>query len=251
MKRVLREEIEKQRKLMNLQEQEPSWSDAIYDYVVTGLKNLFGDDDKPEEEVKKKSSVSDSSFDSILNQIIDKIEGGYYHPVMVQGGRGFPKGDRSMGDSGETLFGIDRKHGGTINDTSEGKRFWEIIDGAGASTKWPWLYRGGNLEGQLKSLARKMIKKNFETLAGRYLSDDARKIVMSDNGLLTHFGYATWNGLGWFRRFAQKINDEVENGVTDPKELLRIGLSQRKSANNRLISSSADKLEQIIGTNFV
>jgi hypothetical protein len=49
MKKVLREEIAKQRKLMNLSEQlDKSFSDKVYDYVVGGLKSFFPDEEKPE-----------------------------------------------------------------------------------------------------------------------------------------------------------------------------------------------------------
>ena len=44
MKKILREEIAKQRKLMNLSEQtlEKSFSDKVYDYLVGGVKiNIF------------------------------------------------------------------------------------------------------------------------------------------------------------------------------------------------------------------
>ena len=31
------------------------------------------------------------------------------------------------------MFGIDRKTGGTINETAEGRKFWSLIDAKGAS----------------------------------------------------------------------------------------------------------------------
>ena len=40
-----------------------------------------------------------------------------------------------------------------------------------------------------------------------YLSPEARKIVESNPNLMFHFVYGTWNGPGWFRKFAMKIND--------------------------------------------
>lgn len=252
MKRVLREDIERQRQLMNLHEQDPSWADAIKDFIVKGFKDLFGDEEETTPESSdEKVKVGQSKFEKIIGKIIDTIEGGYYHPSMVAGGRGYPKGDRSMGDSGETMFGIDRKHGDKINTTPSGVRFWNTIDSADASTKWPWNYRGGKHEGFLKSLATKMIKDTFDQYAQRYLSDEAREIVLADENLMAHFGYATWNGPGWFRRFAQSINKEVEGGTTDPKSLMKKGLLDRKNSSNRLISSSAEKIEKITGTNYV
>jgi len=249
MKKVLREEIEKQRRLMNLDEQglNKSFANAVYDYVVGGLKSIFPDD----EEDKPKQPKPKQAFSEIFKNIIEKIEGGYFHPDMKYGGRGFPKGSSAMGNSGETMYGIDRKHAGDIIETPEAKQFWQIIDKAGASKKWPHNYRGGNLEPRLTILATKVMQDAYERFAGRYLSDEAKKIVDSDNGLMTHFGYATWNGPGWFKRFADSINAEVKRGVKDPKKLLKKGLSDRKTASNRLISDSAEKLEEILKTNLV
>lgn len=247
MKKVLREEIAKQRKLMNLSEQSTkSFSDQVYDYVVGGLKSFFTPD---EEEADKPKQEKKGNFSEISKKIIEKIEGGYYHPNMVRDGRLRSAG--AMGDSGETMFGIDRKKGGEINDTAEGKLYWKLIDNAGASKKWPWNYRGGNLESRLTILAIKMMEDAYKRMSERYLEADAKKIVDTNEGLLTHFAYATWNGPGWFKRFADSINDEVKKGVKDPKKLLTKALKDRKTAPNRLIADSAEKIEGIIGTNLV
>lgn len=251
MKRILREEIQRQKKLMGLKEQEEqSLGTVVYDYLVSGLKSIFLPDDEDEEVKSKPKNRRFSSWEEIADKIIDKIEGGYYHPIMLKGGRGYPS-STAMGNSGETMFGIDRKHAGRLNDTEEGIEFWNTIDKAEASKKWPWLYRGGSLEPKLKNLAIKMIKKNYDDFSKRYLSDEALKIVNSDEGLSTHMGYATWNGPGWFRKFAQSINQEVEQGNKDPEKLLKKGLMDRKESGNRLIASSAEKIENIIGTNLV
>jgi hypothetical protein len=248
MKKVLREEIAKQRKLMNLSEQtlEKSFSDKVYDYLVGGLKSIFSPD---EETPYEKPQITKTSFSEVFKNIIEKIEGGYYHPDMVKDGR--IRGRGMMGDSGETMFGIDRKHGGDINDTSEAMQYWAMMDKTGASKKWPWDYRGGVLQNRLTILAIKIMQDAYERFSSRYLSDGAKKIVDSDKGLLTHFGYATWNGPGWFRKFADSINSEVKKGVTDPKKLLKKGLNDRRFSSNKLISDSAEKIDQITGNNNV
>jgi hypothetical protein len=247
MKKVLREEIAKQRKLMNLSEQlDKSFSDKVYDYVVGGLKSFFPDEEKPE----PKPAESKVKFAEVFKNIIEKIEGGYYHPDMVRDGRLRNAG--RMGDSGETMFGIDRKNGPKIiNDTPNGKQFWSIIDKAGARKKWPWNYRGGRDEGRLTVLATKLVEGAYEDFSKRYLTAEAKKIVDANKGLLTHFGYAAWNGQGWFKDFADSINAEVKRGVKDPTKLLKKGLTDRKKAPNRLISDSAEKIEQILNTNLV
>ena len=155
-------------------------------------------------------------FDGIVAKVIDKLEGGYYHPDMLQDGR---VRDSRYGNSGETMMGIDRKAGGDINTTPEGIEFWKLIDDANARTEWKWGYRGGALESQLRKLAGKMIKRYYDKYASRYLSGKALTIVNENPKLLFNFVYAVWNGPGWFKNFADDINLAVDKGITDPEEL--------------------------------
>ena len=74
-----------------------------------------------------------SKFYNLADLIITNIEGGYYSPVRHK--------SAAMLDSGETMFGIDRKHGGAYNTSEAGKKFWAIIDQNSAS--WEWNYKGG------------------------------------------------------------------------------------------------------------
>lgn len=244
MKKILREDIQKQRRLMNLQEQEKSWGDIFYDYVSKGLKALGGEEPSPSKPKKDESSY----IDYLFTRIIDDIEGGYYHPNMLYDGRIKSKG--RMGKSGETMYGIDRKTGDEINRTSQGRQFWGIIDLAGAANKWPYLYMGGNLESVLKPLAVRMLKDRFENYS-KNLDKETLEIVRSDRGLLLHMGYAAWNGSTWFQKFADSLDNEVARGNKDPKKLLAKGLRDRKNSTNSLISDSAEKLEKILGTNLV
>lgn len=192
-----------------------------------------------------------TDYDTIVATVIDKLEGGYYHPDMLKDGR---VKDSRYGASGETMMGIDRVAGGKLNDTQPGKEFWKMIDDAGASSKWKWNYRGGELEPKLRQLAGEIIKPQFEKLANTYLSEEARKIVFSDGRLLFHFVYATWNGSGWFKKFGKDVSDAVGSGVTNPDELLRIAIASRTeeglepgSSPNSLIAQGGKKIEKIVG----
>jgi hypothetical protein len=161
-----------------------------------------------------------------------------------------------MGDSGETMMGIDRKHGGTINTSPDGIEFWSLIDKAGASKPdskggWKWNYKGGNLESKLKSIVTKMIQKKYDDYSSRYLTPEAKKIVDTNPGLMFHFIYAVWNGPGWFRRFAEKINDQVKKGEKNPEKLYKVGLNSRLDSGNSLIAKSGDKIDDLMGTNMV
>ena len=182
-------------------------------------------------------------FDGIVAKVIDKLEGGYYHPDMLQDGR---VRDARYGNSGETMMGIDRKAGGDINTTPEGIEFWKLIDDANARTEWRWGYRGGALETQLRKLAGKMIKRYYDKYASRYLSSKALTIVNENPKLLFNFVYAVWNGPGWFKNFADDINSAVDKGITDPEELAKIQIKDRLDSGNSLVAQGGKKIADLL-----
>ena len=182
-------------------------------------------------------------FDGIVAKVIDKLEGGYYHPDMLQDGR---VRDARYGNSGETMMGIDRKAGGDINTTPEGIEFWKLIDDANARTEWKWGYRGGALESQLRKLAGKMIKRYYDKYASRYLSSKALTIVNENPKLLFNFVYAVWNGPGWFKNFADDINSAVDKGITDPEELAKIQIKDRLDSGNSLVAQGGKKIADLL-----
>ena len=181
-----------------------------------------------------------ANFDTIVAQVIDKLEGGYYHPDMLKDGR---IKDKRYAGSGETMMGIDRVAGGSANDTPAGRKFWSIIDQANARQNWNWLYRGGKLEPQLRTLAGEIIKPLFMQHSSRYLTPEARAIVMNNNKLLFNFIYAAWNGAGWFQRFAKKVNQAVENGVTNADDLFDVAMDARINSGSSLIKQSGKKIQ--------
>lgn len=181
-----------------------------------------------------------ASFDTVVSQVIDNLEGGYYHPNMLRDGR---IKDQRYKNSGETMMGIDRVAGGSINNTAAGKKFWGLIDRANAKDRWSWNYRGGALEPKLRKLAGDMIKPLFLNHINRYLTPQAKQLVLSDNRLLFNFIYAAWNGEGWFQRFSKKVNQAVENGVTDTDELFDVAIDARISSGNSLIKQGGQKIK--------
>jgi hypothetical protein len=77
---------------------------------------------------------------------------------------------------------------------------------------------------------------------------------MSDGRLLFHFIYATWNGSGWFQKFAKDINAAVAQGITNTDALLKVAMHSRTkegltkgSAPNSLIAQGGNKIEKIVG----
>lgn len=194
---------------------------------------------------------STTDYDKIVLEVIDRLEGGYFHPDMLKDGR---VKDQRYVNSGETMMGIDRSSGKKINDSPEAKEFWKLIDDAGARYSWKWNYKGGPLEPKLKELAGKIIKPYFEKFSNLYLSPKAKQLVYSDGRLLFHFIYATWNGSGWFKKFASDINNAVDAGITNTDELLKIAIDSRikeglkpGSPPNSLIAQGGEKIKKIVG----
>lgn len=200
------------------------------------------DTDKTEDSyLNDKSSGSvDSKWMKVTKKVIDKFEGGYWNgstPKNVQTSKlgicsNHPDG--SMGASTETMFGLDR-YNGSIEKTSDGQEFFRLIDKqkkdlgmAQFCKKWKWNYKGGELEDTLKTLAAKVMKHSYDRNAGNYFSPELRKRVESNDRLLMHFSYASWNGPGFFQKFAKSLNDEVKKGKSD-KELLSQAITDRKS----------------------
>jgi hypothetical protein len=184
-----------------------------------------------------------TDFDGIVQKVVQELEGGYYHPNMLKDGR---VKDQRYAGSGETMFGIDRKTGGSINTTSAGKQFWSIIDGQNAKNKWKWNYFGGPLQSQLMSLIPKMMKPLYDQYCKSYLSPKAIQIVNSTPPLMFHFVYGVWNGPGWFQKFAKKINLQVANGNLDPVYLTKSAVSHRINSGNSLIAQGGRKISNMV-----
>lgn len=185
-------------------------------------------------------------FKEVVSKVIDSLEGGYYHPNMLKDGR---VKDARYSNSGETMFGIDRLKGGSINKTSAGKRFWLLIDQAEAANNWKWNYKGGTLEPELKKLVAEMIEPLYNNLSKNYLTKQANDIVSKNAALLFHFIYATYNGSGWFKKFATDITTAIASGITDPAQLAKIAINSRTnegltkgSKPNSLIVQSGKKI---------
>lgn len=195
-----------------------------------------------------------ANYDDVVAAVIDKLEGGYYHPDMLKDGR---IKDTRYGASGETMMGIDRVAGGKLNETPAGIEFWKLIDEAGARTNWSWNYKGGELEPKLRELAGQIIKPHFEKLVSTYLTPKSKELVYSDGRLLFHFIYATWNGSGWFQKFATDINDAVASGITDPTQLVQVALNSRTkeglkpgSRPNSLVAQGGEKIAKLVGVSI-
>jgi len=217
----------------------------------------------------------DTDIKKIAATVINKLEGGYYHPNMMAKD---PSRFKDYGFSGETLFGLDRHAGhdlfyktrrkaSDVRDnlkhieageyewaSPEAKEFWTTVDSMGAKDKWEWNSKGGSNETRLVDLASGIIAKQWDVLSQRYLSNEALDIIKKDGRLLFNFVYAVWNGSGWFKKWADEINDKVKAGEKNPDALLQfiVGLRETEglkdgSKPNSLIARGAQKIKKIVG----
>ena len=184
-------------------------------------------------------------FNDSTKLVIDQLEGGYFNPAWHN------VGDPRYFNSGETMYGLDRLRGNQ-EATATGKQFWSLIDKNKTKEVWKWNYKGGALGNQLKNLAVQIMYPLYSSYAKLYLNDKAKKIVDNDPALLFHFVYATWNGSGWFKKFATDINTAVNNGVTN---LQAVAINSRTkeglkkgSQPNSLIAQGGEKIKKIFET---
>lgn len=211
--------------------------------------------------------MNQAIFDYVTSVVIDKLEGGYFHPNMRTAN---PAKFGAYHRSGETMFGFDRHAGHDLfysskrkssdvlenikhieanvykYKTPEAEKFWTIIDKANAKNNWEWLYRGGDKYAELKSLTGRIMYPQYVKLSELYLTPESRAIVANNPRLLLHFIYACWNGTGWFRKFAEKFNKAVSEGEKDNNKLLEVALDSRIKSGNSLITKSGNKIKAFI-----
>jgi murein DD-endopeptidase MepM/ murein hydrolase activator NlpD len=190
-------------------------------------------------------TITVNDWEGVVNVVIDNLEGGYYHPDMLSDGR---VKDGRFGNSGETMFGLDRKAGNIEATGPAGKEFWSLIDSQNARSNWKHGYMlkdNPSLDKQLRKLAAEVMKPLFIRNGRSYLSPESAEIISKDPALTFNFAYATWNGPGWFQKFARVINDAVASGNKDPKELLKLVLARRIDSTNSLIAQGGTKVANI------
>lgn len=195
-------------------------------------------------------------MNELVNYIIKHIEGGYYHPDMKPY---LPNGDR-MADSGETMFGIDRKGGSDLINTAPGQKFWQIIDNNYKNHHADKAFYNDKADGrripagvgaQLRELAANMMFSRYNRYSQQFLSPEARQAIASDPRLQLQFLYACWNGQGNFQLFANVMNRAFENGTRDVGTLYNAINSTRRNMPNasetkkQLFAEGANKLDYI------
>jgi predicted nucleotidyltransferase len=224
-------------------------TDELKALIENLIESNFTDSDlnkvQKNREFKSGSINSSLKFRDAVDTITNKLEGGYFHPYMKAANQ---SKFAWMGDSGETMFGMDRKHGRQESNSSAGVEFWRLIDAEDAKSNWKYGYAledNPTLRDKLLDLVAQIMEPHFLDFSDRYLSDEAKSIIMSDPKLYFNFAYATYQGSGWFQKFAKKFNKKIEDGVTNIDELRDYVLQIRKESGNNIISGSGNKIDKI------
>lgn len=186
-------------------------------------------------------TVTEDQWVETTQLVIDGVEGGYYHPRMKAGFNAVSQ--KKLGDSGETMFGLDRKHGAALSKYPEWKQFWDLVDSAQATTgKWKYNSRGGVYEQQLKTLAAKIMYKWFQYLAGKYILISSMDEIANDRRLLFHFSYASWNGEKWFKVFASALNKAIQQFEGNKEAIYNESIKARTKSSNMVIAQQGSNM---------
>jgi peptidoglycan hydrolase-like protein with peptidoglycan-binding domain/DNA-binding ferritin-like protein (Dps family) len=188
-------------------------------------KDALPADYSPANKNKKSAEIInvDAAWKAITDKVIDNFEGGYWNHDKTQPADKICTNHpytSMFANSGETMFGLDRRAGGIDKIKPYGEQFFAIIDaekarlGSAFCSTWVHGYRGGDKEPELKTLAAKVTYDLYQKYANSYLSNKSRKVVESSKRLLFHFAYAVWNGPLFFKNFAKVIDNGVAQGKT-------------------------------------
>jgi hypothetical protein len=198
---------------------------------------------------KSSSGSVESKWMEITKKVIDNFEGGYWNYWQCKN----HPWNSMYRNSGETLFGLDRKAGNIENLSPEGQEFFKLIDDekkklgmTNFCNKWVYNYKGGELEDQLKELAAKIMFQQYEKNMSNFVKDpETKKRIENNDGLLLHMSYATWNGPGFFKKFAEKLENAVKDGKSD-KELLDVAKNSRTNAFTGAWANATTKVNSLI-----
>jgi hypothetical protein len=226
----------------------------------------------------KSSTTKDST---IVQAIVDNLEGGYYHPSHAYDSKtnSLKSSFTVYKNSGETLYGIDRFAGNTegikqgpVNPT--GVAFWSAVDaisGFGAyknaaritktgnwniqknprkSNGWSWNYMPKPSDpgyNTLQTNLQKYISSQFTTFSNRYFGNHpVGKLVESDGRLKFLFYRATWNGVGFFQKYANNLKAVYDKGERDIDKLICADLTFRYNKKSSAFKPGVSKMAYMI-----
>lgn len=196
---------------------------------IWSWSNLF------KQKTMRETLITQEKFVEVTGLVIDNLEGGYYHPDMKKSFN--EKSQKAFGDSGETMFGIDRKHGIQLAKYDEWKLFWQEVDKCRLlyGMLWKYNYRGGVAADKLKELCAKLMYQWFSYLASKYLKPESIQAIANDDRLLIHFSYASWNGEGWFQKYAKALQSAAVSTPGNKAAIYSQAIKARTESSNAVI----------------
>jgi len=200
------------------------------------------------------SETPDQLYSDVVTLIVKTNEGGYFDPSMMDDGRMKLNPLMLAGEgrkaSGETMMGIDRVNGADLkkNNPQAWNDFWKIMDDANAKKNWKWNYIPKDKFAELLNLEIQFMHPSYIRMKKKYLSPNAEKLVDSDKRLTYHFVYGTWNGEGFFKKFANAINKAVQSGINDLDELSDVAIDSRINGGNKLIAKGGQHIKELFKT---
>ena len=231
--------------------------------------------------VRKSIKASTTKDETLVQAIVDNLEGGYYHPVHAYN----PKTKTLYEDydiyknSGETLYGIDRYAGNTEGwrkgpKNQTGIDFWKAVDAISGygdygnaaryyktktwkidkypAKKGAWAHyympkKSDKGYDTLQKNLQKYITSQYTQFFKSYFGNHpVGKLVESDGRLKFMYYRATWNGVGFFQKYANNLKKVYDNGVTDIDKLICADLTYRYNTKSTQFKPGVSKMSFMI-----
>jgi hypothetical protein len=231
----------------------------------------------------KATSTKDNT---LVQAIVDYLEGGYYHPAHAYDSDPKSKTYKQLKssfaiykNSGETLYGIDRYAGNTEglrkgpkNDT--GVAFWNAVDAISGygnykstarenstgmwnvnkfprvTNGWSWNYMPKKSDKGYDTLQKnlqKYITNQYNQFSKSYFGNHpVGKLVENDGRLKFMYYRATWNGVGFFQKYANNLKSVYDSGVRDVEKLICADLTYRYNKKSAAFKPGVSKMSYMM-----
>lgn len=182
-------------------------------------------------------------YRSWTDLIIDKFEGGYFHPDMYNANPAFFNNDSAYAKSGETYYGMDRAAGAPLTTSGAMVDFWKLIDQYYTpyhANLTYWNEKDGylrnrktrsaiplTLKDKLRGYVAQTMSAQFEKLLKENFSDSQITWVKKHPKICFIFWYGTWNGSKFFKNFANVVKQTLAQ-TTNPDTVFDALIAYRK-----------------------
>jgi hypothetical protein len=82
-------------------------------------------------------------------------------------------------------------------------------------------------------LASVIMYKWFQYLAKKYILVGSLDEIENDERLIIHFSYASWNGEGWFKKYATALNNAILKYTNNKEMIFNEAFKERLYATNK------------------